>query len=254
MKYAFVIAATGVLGSAVQLMAQQDSTSAAASDSTPRWTIGAFQLRSGTTQLGLQPLNAELSRNGRPTFTNTVASFGLSGYMRRGRLILGTSAEAALPQLRRLADARTRLWSNSTSLDVGVAIVDAPGVLVYPVTSIGLRQTRLRIQQDGGFDYGDGLREPWRGLEMTSYTGVVEFGAVAERHITVWRGWPLAVALQAGVTTPVGGGASYSGDFSVAGVPRPHAGRYVRLAFGKPIRRRAEAFSSMGATMLGLVR
>lgn len=125
---------------------------------------------------------------------------------------------------------------------------------MYPAVSIGLRETKLRIDQDGKFDYGDGLRDPWRSLEISSYSGLAGLGIAAERRTRVMKGWPLSVGLQAGITQPIGGGVSYSGDRAIAGVPRARSGRYLRLTFGMPIHRRGEAFSAIGGSMLGMVR
>ena len=127
-------------------------------------------------------------------------------------------------------------------------------MLVYPAVSIGLRETKLRIDQDGKFDYGDGLRDPWRSLEISSYSGLAELGIAAERRTRVLKGWPFSVGVQAGIAQPFGGGVAYSGDRAIAGVPRARSGRYVRLAFGTPIHRRGEAFSAIGGSMLGMVR
>ena len=229
-------------------------TTVAAQDSTHKWAIGSFQFRAGTMQLGLETLNADLARNGRPTFATAASSFGMGGYMRCNRFIIGTSTEMTLPQLRHSADVRTRLSGNSTSLDAGIAIVDRRATLVYPVASIGLRETKLRIDQDGKFDYADGLRDPWRSVEIASYSGVAELGIAAEQRTTVMRGRPLSIGVEAGIARPVGGGTAFSGDRAVTGVPRPRSGRYLRLAFGTPIQRRAEAFSALGGSVLGLAR
>ena len=175
-SYAIAVLAVLAAGSSV---AAQDSTASNRGDSTRRWSIGSVQFRAGRTQLGVESLNADLTRNGRPTFATSVPSLGIGGYMRRGRLILGTSTEMTLPQLRQSGDVRTRLSGRSTSLDAGIALVDRGAMLVYPTVSIGLRETKLRIDQDGQFDYGDGLRDPWRSLEISSYSGLAELGIAA---------------------------------------------------------------------------
>lgn len=254
MSKSYSIAALAILA-AGSSVAAQDSTISNPHDSTSRkWAIGSVQFRAGTMQLGLASLNADLVRNGRPTFATTVSSFGMGGYMRGGRFIIGTTTEMIFPQLRESADVRTHLSGNSTTLDAGFAIVDRRKTLIYPVASVGLRQTKLRIDQDAAFDYGDGLRDPWRSLEISSYSGVAGLGIAAEQRTTVIRGWPLSVGVQAGIDRPFGGGVAYSGDHAVTGVPRQRSGRYLRLTFGTPIHRRAEAFSAMSGSIMGLAR
>lgn len=253
MSRSCAIAALAVVAASTTVAAQ-DSTASNRGDSTRRWSIGSVQFRAGRTQLGVESLNADLTRNGRPTFATSASSFGMGGYMRRGRLVVGTSTEMTLPQLRQSGDVRTRLSGRSSSLDVGIALVDRGAMLVYPVASIGFRETKLRIDQDGKFDYGDGLRDPWRSLEISSYSGLAELGIAAERRTRAMKGRPLSVGVQAGIAQPFGGGVAYSGDRAVAGVPRARSGRYLRLAFGMPIHGRGEAFSAIGGSMLGMVR
>lgn len=62
-------------------------------------------------------------------------------------------------------------------------------------------------------------------MEISSYSGIAEFGIAAEHRTTVGRAWPLSIGLRAGIAQPFGGGIAYSGDRFVTGVPRVRSGR-----------------------------
>lgn len=42
------------------------------------WSVGATQVRAGGMSLGLDTLNADFARNGRPTFSNSIPTLGFS--------------------------------------------------------------------------------------------------------------------------------------------------------------------------------
>ena len=101
------------------------ATGSAAAQATPagrdsaRWTVGATQLRAGGLRLGLGSLNADLSRNGRPIFSNTIPSFGISTYARKGRILFGASADGSLPRRGAQGGWVTKLGAGSATLDGG---------------------------------------------------------------------------------------------------------------------------------------
>jgi len=232
---------------------QEPSDSVMVKRDTPRWTTGSITVQSGGARLGLGELNATLTANGRPAFSTNVATFGLSGYARFGRLVLGGSSETALPQRRSSAGWRSTVSFGSAMLDAGYAIVDVPRLLVYPQVSLGLRQTSLRLERSGNFSYDDGVNDPARGVAMSSLGVLSGLGVVAEMRLATRLTGAFAIGLRAGLVQPLGGAATLAGESNVTGTPREGTGRYLRLSIAKPIGKRRDTLGALSTAMLSLL-
>lgn len=220
---------------------------------TPRWTTGFISTQLGTANLGLSELNGTLAANGRPTFSRDVVTIGVSASVRFGRFMMGGTGESALPQR-----ATSRGWVNTVSfgsalLDAGYALVERPRFTLQPQISFGIRKTSLRIQQQGDFPYEDGVREPARGLAVSSFSALAAAGVAAELRFSTRTAGDFAVGLRAGFARPLGAPAAWAGESSVTGAPRESAGRYLRLSIAKPIGRRRDIMGAFSTAALSIL-
>lgn len=220
---------------------------------TPRWSIGSVSFQLGAAHLGLDELNGTLAANARPAFSTDVATIGISAYARFGRLVIGGSGESALPQR-----ASTPAWNNtisfgSATLDAGIALVDRPHLLVQSQLSIGVRKSSLRMEQSGDFPYVDGVRDPARGVALSSLGALAGVGVVAELRFRTRTTGAFAIGMRAGIARPLGDPVTSAGESSVTGTPRESAGRYLRLSIAKPIGRRRDIVSALSTAMLSII-
>jgi len=226
--------------------AQEKSTA----DSSARWTVGATQFRAGGLRLGLGSLNTDLARNGRPVFSNTIPSFGISTYARKGRVLFGASADGSLPRRGAQGGWVTKLAAGSATLDGGLALIDASRTFVYTMLSVGVRSTSLHFERDGDFTYSEGLQDPARGVDLASKGGIAQIGISAERRFEARRLGRFALAAQTGWVKPFGSAATFAGENRVRQTPDQTAGSYIRLAFSKPIAKRGRVMDTLGAALL----
>lgn len=225
------------------LHAQDDSTGTVRVAA--RWSTGSVSFQLGATHLGLGDLNESLARNGRPEFRTSIPTIGVSGHMRFGRVILGASSETMLPDRRSSQGWVNKLSFGSATIDAGFAVVDAPRVLVYPQVSLGIRRTSLHLERSGDFAYEDGVSDPARGVSMSSFAGLMQFGLVAEAHLSTRHIGEFSIGLRAGIGSVSGSPLTLAGESRVYGAPREGSGRYLRLSVGKPVRRKREALNSL---------
>ncbi len=220
---------------------------------TPRWTTGSISFQLGSAHLGLSELNGTLAANDRPAFSSDVATLGLSAYARFGRLTIGGTGESALPQRAASPGWRNRIAFASATLDAGVALIDRPRLLVQTQLSFGVRKTSLHLEQSDDFQYDDGVRDPARGVELSSLSALGGVGLVAELRFATRTTGAFAIGLRAGVSRPLGHPATLAGERTVTGAPRESAGSYLRLSIGKPIARRREIMSALSTAMLSII-
>lgn len=220
---------------------------------TPSWSIGSAGLRFGTTQLGLDGLNAVLTRNGRPSFTNGASMMGVSAYARRGRLLLGATGETSLPNKHVDNGWMTQLSAGIATLDAGFAVYERGATMIATTASLGIRRTGLRFESRGDFSYDEGVSNPARGVMLSSRSGVAQGGVVVEQRLRAPRIGALAVSAQFGISAPFGGASTFAGESRVMGTPTPQSGTYVRIAMGKPLRQRGEALNAVWAALLSMV-
>lgn len=243
----------GIAGQPHTVAGQERADSIMVERVTPRWTVGSIDFQLGTAHLGLDELNGTLTGASRPAFSTDVATVGLAAYARFGRFMLGGTGETALPQSSSALGWRNKVSFGSASLDAGVALLDRPRFLLHTQLSIGIRTTTLRMEQRGDFTYNDGVRDPARGLELSSVSGLAGAGLMAELRFSTRTTGDFAIGLRAGVTRPLGSPAAWAGESTVTGAPQESTGRYVRLSIGKPIGRRREIVSALSTAMLSLL-
>jgi hypothetical protein len=231
----------------------QTSQTAGSSDRTAQWSTGETYFRVGAASLGLDRLNAALLRNGRPTFSNNVATVGISTEARTGRLIYGASIEQGLPRRALENDWVTKLATGGASLDAGLAIIETSNSLIYSTVSLGMRSTSLHFERRGGFTYSEGLQDPARGLDLSSRTGLAVFGVTGERHFETHRAGMFTLAVQAGIARPLGAPNTFAGENHVEETPGQSSGRYIRLAFGKPLAARGSALETAVGALASMV-
>lgn len=220
---------------------------------TPRWTIGSISFELGSANLGLDELNGTLAANGRPAFSTDVATIGVSAGVRFGRFIVGGSGETALPQREKSPGWVSKVSFATVSLDAGFALVDRPRFTLQPQFSFGVRKTALRIEQQGDFQYADGVRDPARGLSMSSFSALAAAGVAAELRFSTRMTGDFAIGLRAGFARPLGAPAAWAGESSVTDAPRESAGRYLRLSVAKPIGRRRDIMGALSTAVLSLI-
>lgn len=223
------------------------------SKDTARWNIGATQLRTGSMHLGLDRLNESLAASSRPTFANTVPTFGISTYARRGRLIGGASIDQSLPHRGTDATWTTKLTVSTATLDGGYVLFDGSSVMISTNVSIGIHRTSLHFERRGDFTYGDGLNDPARGVDLMSRNGTAQVGLNIERHFDIGRLGKLALSGQGGLTRPFGGSLTFAGENRVHGTPRQTPGSYVRVAIARPIASGARALNMLSGALLSTV-
>jgi hypothetical protein len=250
MRFALgLVAAAGL----VAPTAHGQTAASEAPKDTARWTIGAAQFRAGSMQLGLDRLNDGLAANNRPTFSNTVPTFGIATYARRGRWLAGASIDGSLPHRSTDVEWTTKLSARTATLDGGYVLLDRSRVMVSTNVSLGVRSTSLYFQRRGDFTYDDGLEDPARGVDLTSRSGVVQIGMSAERRFTArWVG-VFSVGGQAGAMRTLGAPVTFAGESHVRGTPAQNGGAYMRVVFAKPIARGARAANTASAALLSML-
>jgi hypothetical protein len=220
---------------------------------TPRWTTGSINVQLGAAQLGLNDLNKSLTTNGRPAFSTAVATVGVSGNARFGKLFVGAGGESALPQRQLSSGWVNKISFGSAMLDAGVVLIDRPHLAVYPQLSIGIRKTSLHMERVGDFTYDSGIEDPARGMALSSRSALSGFGIVAESRFVTQRTGAFSIGLRAGVVQPWGQPATSAGESRVTDAPRESAGRYLRLSIGKPIGKRRDAVSALSTALLSII-
>lgn len=219
----------------------------------PQWTIGSLHVQLGAAHLGLAELNETLTANARPAFATNVATVGLSAAVRYGRLIVGGTGESALPQRVSSPGWRNTVAFGSATLDAGLVLAEGTQFAVYSYGAIGVRKTSLRIQQTQPFAYEDGVRDPARGMALSSTNAVTGVGIAAEFRFATRTTGAFAIGLRAGIAQPLGGAATSTGESTVTHTPRESTGRSLRISIGKPIGKRRDVMGALSTTMLPII-
>jgi hypothetical protein len=245
------IAATVVLAVAVQTAAGQTTTDTATV--APKWTTGSFRIEFGADRLGIAALNRTMSANGRPEFDDQLATIGLSGTARFGRVVVGGTGETALPQRNLTAGYINKLWYGTASADLGFVAIETPMFVVYPQASLGVRHRVLKMEQEGDFTYDGAVNNPSRGVSMSTWRAIAGYGIVAEWRTDSRLTGPLSLGVRGGYATPIGGGHTSSGESTVSGTPGEGSGGYVRFSIGKPLGKRRNVASLFSTVLVPLV-
>ncbi len=232
---------------------QDQPDSVMVAHATPGWTIGSVNIQLGTAGLGWAELNGTLSANGRPTFSTSVATIGVAGYARFGRLLIGGGGESALPQRQVSSGWTNKIKFGSAMLDAGYVVIDGSRLTMYPQVSIGLRATSLTVQRTGDFTYNDGVRDPARGVEMSSLSALAGVGFVAESHLSTSRTGAFSIGVRAGLVTPIGAPGTLFGESTVSGAPHEESGWHLRLTIGKPIGKRRDVVSALSTALVSII-
>jgi hypothetical protein len=251
---ALVALAHGIMGLSHVAIGQDRPDSVMVAIATPRWTTGSLNVQFGVAGLGLDELNGTLTANGRPPFSTSTATIGIAGYARFGRLLVGVGGESALPQRDEAAGWTTRVSFGSAMVDAGYVILDRSRLIVYPHVSIGVRATSLTVQRVGDFTFTDGVRDPARGVELSSRGALAGVGLVAETHLTTSRTGDFSIGVRAGLVTSVGAPGTIAGERTVSGAPHEASGWHVRLTVGRPIGRRRNVVSALSTALVSLLR
>ena len=228
-------------------------SAASPADTSRRWTVGSVNVRAGGSQLGLAELNSSLARGGHPTFANQLVMYGLSGSVRFGRASVGVTGESSLPVNRTTESWLTRLSAGGATIDAAFALIDARGLVLSPMASVGVRRTSLHFERRGDFTYDQGLEDPSRGVDLSSRGAIAQYGASAEAHVRTRLTGMLSLSVQAGTTRPFGSMITYAGDNRVTGEPSRATGSFFRIGLGKPLGKRREIMSSASAALLSVI-
>lgn len=220
---------------------------------TPHWTTGSISVQFGAAGLGLTELNGSLTANGRPAFSTSVATIGVSGYARFGRFLIGGGGESALPQRETATGWVSKISFGSAMVDAGYVMISRSRLTVYPQLSIGIRATSLKVQRTGDFTFDDGVRDPARGVEMSSLGALAGVGIVAETHIATERTGDFSIGIRAGMSKPLGAPGTLAGESVVSGTPREGSGWQLRLTVGKPIGKRREVVNALSTAVLSIL-
>ncbi len=218
----------------------------------PQWTTGSINVQFGNTALGLDELNGSLTANGRPAFSTNVATIGIAGYARFQRLIIGGDYAMAIPQRETAPGWVSKMSTGSAMIDAGYVILDRARLMVYPQLSLGIRATSLKVQRAGDFSYEDGVRDPARGVEMSSLGALAGMGFVAETHLSTAKTGAFSIGVRAGMVKPLGAPGTLAGESVVRGAPHEASGWNVRLTIGKPIGRRRDVATALSTAVLAL--
>lgn len=244
------IAAASILSAAISPADAQSE-----SDTTtlrPRWTTGSFRVEFGADRLGISSLNETMAANGRPAFDSQIATIGISGAARFGRVMLGGTGESAFPQRNSTSGTITKLWYGAATADLGFVALETPMFVVYPQASLGLRHRVLRMEQAGDFSYDAAVSTPARGVSMSSWRAIAGYGLVTELRLASKATGPVSLGLRGGYSSPLGGGHTTSGESTVSGTPSDGSGGYVRFSVGKPIGKRRNVASVLSSILLPL--
>jgi hypothetical protein len=245
------IAATAFLAAGCETAAAQsgrDTTTV-----TPRWTTGSFRIEFGADRLGITALNKTMSTSGRPQFDDQLATIGISGSARYGRVLVGGTGETALPQRNLSAGWINKLWYGTASAELGLVALETPMFVVYPQASIGVRHRVLRMEQAGDFSYDVAVTNPTRGVSMSTWRAIAGYGVVAEWRLATRITGPMSLGVRGGYATPLGGGHTTSGESTVSDTPGEGSGGYVRFSVGKPLGKRRNVASVLSSVLVPLV-
>jgi hypothetical protein len=245
------LAATALVSYAA--LAQESGDSVKVLRVRPSWSNGSVNFQLGATQLGLDAMNDRMTLGGRPAFALSAPTFGISGYARFGRILLGGSGESAIPSRELSPGWVSKITFGSALANAGIAMVETKHVMLAPQVGLGVRKTSLRMERSGDYAYDEAIQDPARGIAMSSIAGVWQFGMVTELRAKTRVTGDFSIGMRAGMSLPFGGPATSAGEARVHDAPREDAGHYLALSFGKPIGAKSQVIKTMSSTLLSFV-
>jgi hypothetical protein len=240
----------GLAVAALLLIGSPARTTAQATDSSARFSVGSTQTMAGAVRFDFADLDARFAAAGLPKVANTAAAIGLGADVRAGRLLFGGGFQSLLTRNRTEIAYRTRMSGGYSLFDLGYAVVQTRRTSIYPVAGIGASHLSINVRALGDFSFDDGLHSPTRELGMSGTSAIAHYGVMAEQRFQRGKGSEFAFTLRAGMTRSFGSQAWQSDESRVTGGPSGARGSYVRLGFSKPLQRRSDAFLPMGATVI----
>lgn len=187
----------------------------------------------GAQQLDLDPLNERLTDAGYAEFDDVALTLGGGGFFRRGRLILGGEGHGVLGSSETTTDGelRSTLSGGYGLLDLGYAVVEGGGLLVYPMIGVGGGGMSLAIEERSTPTFDDVLEQPRRGVRLNQAQFLLAAGVGVDQLFGGRRG--VNVGLRAGWTfAPLDSEWAF-GRNDVAGGPEGgFTGPYIRLSVG----------------------
>jgi opacity protein-like surface antigen len=188
----------------------------------------------GAQQLDLDELNERLGDAGHPDFDDVALTLGGGGFFRRGRLILGGEGHGVIGSSETTADGdlRTGLAGGYGLLNLGFAVVEHSGLLVYPLVGVGGGGMSLSIDERSTPSFDDILDDPRRGVRLNQAQFLLSAGVGVDQLFGGGRGG-IAVGLRAGWTfAPLDSEWSFSRNDVADGPEGGFDGGFIRLSVG----------------------
>ncbi|MGH7503297.1 MAG: hypothetical protein ACREL7_16345 [Longimicrobiales bacterium] len=190
----------------------------------------------GVEKLELDELNASLTAEGFPTFSQRFLTLGGGGYFIRGRLILGGEGHTILQSDETTSDGafRTRITGGFGMVNVGYQVLRGGRFAIYPLLALGGGAMNLRITERSTLAFDEILQNPRRGANLANGAFLAGAALGADWFIPAGEGGKgVVLGLRAGFNyAPLEPEWSMDGVDIANGPDAGFTGPWVRLTLG----------------------
>ena len=189
----------------------------------------------GVQQMDLAELNDRFDAADYPESDDLFLTLGGGGFMLRDRLVIGGEGHGVIGSSETTGDGafRTRVGGGFGMIDIGYAVMERRGLLVYPMLGVGMGGMMVSINERSSPDFDDVLDQPRRGVNLVQGQFLLSAGLGID-HVFASRGrGGFAVGIRAGWTfTPIEHEWSFGSSDVADGPKAGFTGPYVRVNVG----------------------
>ena len=193
---------------------------------------GTGALMLGGTSLGLNGLNASLTRTGRPALPSSFATLGGDGHLLVGRLLLGGEGHSLIGRAVGAGNARASLRGFCGFFDLGYVVHAARALVVYPLFGVGAGAVTLSLDGRAAPSFDASLAVRGERLRLQKSGFLLNFALGADRHFPPFGG-RLLVGVRLGyILAPVRSDWELGGREIEGGPDADWTGPYLRVSIG----------------------
>ena len=247
-----------ILGSAFALVAGAATLAAqkAEADTSVLPPKAGISIQGGQIGLGSSAFNQQLALQGRGLLKKNTFTLGVESWMRWDHIMLLAGSHTYVPVRAAATNYTTETSGAYGSIDLGIPIVLAKKMLVYPLAGVGLSNTTVVLRRNGAVNFVTDFRDissiGGRNVDITArrYQGHVGVG-LDRVFQPQWPNLLMTFGLRAGYMAPLGDTKWRSGPEDVIGAPELGLkGAYLRLTLGGVLgKRRYAAVPMVGALL-----
>ena len=215
-----------------------------------------ISIQGGGVALNSAAFNTQLALQGRGLLKKTTHTLGVESWMRWDRVMLIASSQQYLPVRAGATNYTTETSGSHGALSIGVPIILARTMLVYPLAGVGLSNTSVTLRRNGTVAFNPNFRDipstGGRNIDITARRYQAHVGAGLDQVFKpAWPNLLMSIGLRAGYVAPMGDTKWRSGAEDVTGAPELGLkGAYVRLTLGGVLGKRRYAAVPMIGSIL----